>query len=81
MKQPKFDINSLQPFDKVLVRDDYNEEWGASLFSHVSRPSDRNFYFTASRDFFQCIPYNDDPKHLIGTTNKAPDFYVTWNEE
>ena len=27
-----------------------------------------------------CIPYNDETKHLIGTTNDCPDYYKWWEE-
>ena len=26
----------------------------------------------------QCIPYNDETKHLIGTTDDAPEKYKVW---
>ena len=88
VQKPKFDINSLQPFDKVLVRDGMDDDWQADLFSHrednyksihISLVEKR--FFCIGSHWGQCIPYNDDTKHLIGTTNKAPDFYVTWDKE
>lgn len=27
-----------------------------------------------------CIPYNDDTKHLVGTTDEAPEFYRYWED-
>lgn len=80
VEKPKFDVSALQPFDKVLVRDDADESWRATFFSHIERPADRNFYYTSARDFFCCIPYNEETKHLIGTTKPAPEFYVTWEK-
>ena len=27
-----------------------------------------------------CIPYNDDTKHLVGTTEEAPEYYRYWKD-
>ena len=78
VEKPKFDVSSLQPFDKVLVRFSDNNRWVASFFS---------FYIKGAEPFVamgvtwpQCIPYNDDTKHLLGTTTPAPESYVTWDK-
>lgn len=34
--KPKFDPKTLQPFDKVLARDDNDREWITLLFSHIN---------------------------------------------
>ena len=26
------------------------------------------------------IPYNDETKHLVGTTDEAPEFYRYWED-
>ena len=26
------------------------------------------------------IPYNDETKHLVGTTDEAPEFYKYWED-
>lgn len=28
--------------------------------------------------FKECVPYNDETKHLLCTTDEAPIFYRTW---
>lgn len=76
----KFDVRTLQPFDKVLVRDDNTEEWKATLFSHYKNEIEEPFC-CASCYWCQCVPYNDDTKHLLGTTEQAPKCYITWKEE
>ena len=30
--------------------------------------------------YHQCIPYNDDTKHLVGTLNDCPEYYKWWEE-
>ena len=27
-----------------------------------------------------CVPYNDDTKHLVGTTEEAPEYYRYWED-
>ena len=77
-KKVKFDPKTLQPFDKVLVYDIYDicEGWACTLFSHI-RESEYP-YSTSSGSFKICIPYNNDTKHLLGTTDEAPEFYRYW---
>lgn len=78
--KPKFDPKTLHPFDKVLVYDIYDicEGWACALFSHI-RESEYP-YSTSSGSFKVCIPYNDDTKHLVGTTDEAPEFYRYWED-
>ena len=70
----KFDINTLKPFDKVLVRDRDTGIWRASLYSHCNRYSTYHFV-TAAGAFIQCIPYEGN-EHLLGTTNKCDDYFI-----
>ena len=79
-KKDKFDPKTLKPFDKVLVYDIYDicEGWACAFFSHI-RESEYP-YSTSSGSFKVCIPYNDDTKHLIGTTEEAPEYYRYWED-
>lgn len=80
VEKPKFDVSSLQPFDKVLARDNGDSAWRINLFSHIDKDED-SFPFVCLRSTWsQCIPYNDETKHLLGTSELAPEFYVTWKE-
>lgn len=56
----------FKPFDKVLVRDSDEQEWGCNLFSHID---EEGLYYCVSSWWFQCIPYEGN-EHLLGTTNK-----------
>lgn len=80
VKKAKFDPKTLQPFDKVLVYDIYDicEGWTCALFSHI-RESEYP-YSTSSGSFKVCIPYNDDTKHLLGTTDEVPEYYRYWED-
>lgn len=72
--KPKFNPNTLQPFDKVLARNDI-EDWSCMFFSHIIKDEETYQYACGYDLFTQCIPYNDDTKHLVGTNNEAPEFY------
>lgn len=84
----KFDIFTLKPFDKVLVRNGGRDKWQAGLFSYLEEKKigiDYGSYtkylksmttYNVNSDFYNyCIPYNYDTKHLVGTTEEAPEFY------
>ena len=78
-KVKKFDPKTLQPFDKVLVRDVYKKCWVCTLFSHID--NDVSFPVYCSSDCFAtCIPYNEDTKHLVGTTDDCPEYYKWWEK-
>ena len=80
-KKEKFDPKTLQPFDRVIVRDSRSDKWRCQFFSHILKDDD---YFCAciysSYTYGNCIPYNDDTKHLIGTTEEAPEYYRYWED-
>ena len=76
----KFDITTLKPFDKVLVRDKDTDEWIAHLFSHYHKNSDRPYVCIGAagiNEYKQCIPYEGN-EHLLGTTNDCDEFYKNW---
>ena len=78
-KVKKFDIKTLQPFDKVLVRDYPIDKWGCDFFSYI----DNTMLFPIMGGGLMhkmCIPYNDDTKHLIGTNNDCPEYYKWWEK-
>ena len=81
LKKKKFDPKTLQPFDKVLVKDRYSQCWRCNLFSHTETeyPMFRVNTILVGH-FYYCIPYNEDTKHLVGTTEEAPEFYRYWED-
>lgn len=78
-KKPKFDPKTLQPFDKVLVRG-HSERWRIQFFSNIIEGDVDYRYFCINNLYRYCIPYNDDTKHLVGTTEEAPEFYRYWED-
>lgn len=75
---PKFNINTLEPFDKVLVRDKDNHCWTTGLYSHYEDYGDMRFFISNNISWNQCVPYNDDTKHLVGTIKMPDDKYINW---
>ena len=83
-KHEKFNPKTLQPFDKVLVRDECCEKWRCDLYSHydsIKINDGGNYpYVTINSNYGYCIPYNDKTRHLIGTTEEAPEYYRYWKD-
>jgi len=74
----RFDPTLFRPFHRVLVREhkefgNYCNRWFAGYFSHIKNGK----YFTDGFGYEECIPYNLETMHLVGTTDDAPEFYVT----
>lgn len=77
IKEKQFTVNSLKPFDKVLVRNYDDTKWVIDLFAFYDY-SDRTYIVAGGFKCRYCIPYNDETKHLLGTTDDCPDKYKTW---
>ena len=70
----KFDINTLKPFDKVLVRID-NGFWKISFFEKIEKKNKRYpFVCIGYNRYSQCIPYEGN-EYLLSTTNDCDNFY------
>ena len=78
-KNEKFDPKTLQPFDKVIAKDLDYYNWSCDLFSFIDKNT--NFPYKCMTTSYQCcIPYNEETKHLIGTTDEAPEYYRYWDD-
>ena len=73
----KFDINTLKPFDKVLVRADNKHVWSIQFFERMNNILKDSFVCMGGVRYYQCIPYKGN-EHLLNTTNDCDDFYKTW---
>ena len=79
-QKEKFDPKTLQPFDKVLAKDGFSSKWTCSFFSHMD--NDVSFPVYCSGGYFKvCIPYNEETKHLVGTSDDCPEYYKWWKDE
>ena len=75
-KIERFDPKTLQPFDKVLIRNVDNGFWNAAFFSYIAG----QWVNCVGSGTAECIPYNEDTKHLLGTTNDCPEYYKWWEK-
>ena len=80
-KKERFNLKTLQPFDKVLFRIG-EDPWRCGFFSHiVSDDFDKELVCTTDGLSARCVPYNLDTKHLVGTREDCPEYYRWWEEE
>ena len=79
-KVEKFDPKTLQPFDKVLVRDNIEERWKAMFFSHMDDYLDIHRAVCGEVSWEQCIPYNEETIYIVGTKEGCPEYYKWWEE-
>ena len=78
-KKGKFDPKTLNAFDRVLVRNYKTTKWRCEHFSHFDG-GNYNPCIASCCSYTFCIPYNDDTKHLLGTTDEAPEYYRYWED-
>lgn len=60
----KFFCVNFKPFEKVLVRHSNYANWSVNFFSHKE---EGDYVCINGFKWSQCIPYNDETKHLLGT--------------
>ena len=81
-EKKRFDPNTLQPFDKVIARIDEHGIWCCEWFSFIDSfiEEDITLIKGCGAYYRNCVPYNDETKHLIGTTDEAPEYYRYWED-
>ena len=64
----------FKPFDKVLCRNSKDDTWKADFFARLTRKeidyTQSGKYLCVGDLWMYCIPYNEDTKHLLGTTEE-----------
>lgn len=73
----KFDITTLNTFDKVLARCSSLEKWHIHFFEKYDKTCKFPFTCMGHNKYKQCIPYEGN-QHLLDTTNDCDEFYKTW---
>lgn len=80
-KKERFDVSTLKPFDKVLVRVDNKSIWEPDFWGYKD---DACIMCITDRIYFEpwklCIPYNEETKHLLGTKEDCPEYYKWWKK-
>lgn len=61
----------FEPKDWVLTRESSEDIWKLDIFSHVQWEESEGcyHYYCVGGWNYECIPYNEQTKHLIGTTD------------
>lgn len=70
----KSENNTLEPFDRVLVRNANDFLWRCNFFSHFFQ----NVAYCTAGTWDQVIPYNAETKHLVGTKGMPDEKYIWW---
>ena len=79
-KKDKFDPKTLKAFDRVLVRHECYHRWRCEFYSYIHDDNGSYPYVAISGAYKRCIPYNEETKHLVGTTDEAPEYYRYWED-
>ena len=78
-----FDPKTLQPFEKALIRrgsENYNVWFPDFVSDPPNGANNKTLCMCVMEDIAMVIPYNDETKHLLGTTDEAPEYYRYWEE-
>lgn len=77
--------HQFKPFDQVLVRNSDKDTWLINHYGYFSSTVEgcKIYICTSGSCFRQCIPYNENTKHLVGTTEpyeqpKPKTYHVEW---
>ena len=76
-KVGRFDPKTLEPYDRVLVRDATSRCWKIDFYGYNTNPY-AGLIDCASGSKPYCIPYNEETKHLLDTREDCPDYYKWW---
>lgn len=84
LKKSKFDPKTLKAFERVLIFNYAYKCWTCDFYSSVIKEyvgKDGEFPYVCVGDASdKIIPYNDDTKHLVDTSDEAPEYYRYWED-
>jgi hypothetical protein len=73
----KFNINTLKPFDKVLVRDTNKNSWHINFYESYNEIGTYPYITLGGNIYRYCIPYKGN-EHLVGLVKDCDDYYKNW---
>ena len=76
----KFDITTLKPFNRVLVRIDNKHTWSIQFFERLNNILKDAFVCMGGVRYCQCIPFEGN-EHLLNTANDCDNYFKTWENE
>lgn len=76
-EKPRFDPKTLEDFQKVLYRSSSVDWWRLGFFEYYNEKQENKFWVVGQdvQPYEQCVPYNEETKSLVGTTEEVPEFY------
>jgi hypothetical protein len=77
LRECKFDITTLKPFDKVLVRVCDGCRWYGDFYMWYDCTKKNFPYHCACGAWGQCIPFEGN-QHLLGKRDNCDKFFKTW---
>ena len=78
-KIERFDYKYLHPWEKVISRVHGEPTWVADIFSFYDKKN--NLAHTIGSGPTEVLPFNNETRGLLGTSNAAPEFYSkAWEE-
>lgn len=69
--KPKWNPDTLQPFDKVVGIRAGGDIWQGDMYLY----RDETYAGLGGKEYDKMIPFNEETKHLLGTNQKAPEYY------
>ena len=77
LKKGRFDPKTLNVFDKVLTKisNEYYCTWFGDFVSEPAHVKNETPLIIGAKEADMVIPYNDETKYLVGTTEEAPEYY------
>jgi hypothetical protein len=74
----KFNICTLKPFDKVLVRKGSFESWGIQYFERYETEYKYPYICLGDTHYGQCVPYIGN-EYLLNKKFDCDEYYKTWD--
>ena len=65
----------------MLIREGYGFKWHPTFLEKILKESSGKYLAVELINgckWDMCIPYNDETKHLVGTTEDCPEYYKWW---
>ena len=79
--KPHYDIANFHAGMPVLVRILDKHKWCYLLFSHCYKHQGILHFHAGGAGWLQCIPFNKDTEHLLGTNDMCSEEYINWQNK
>lgn len=79
--KPHYDIANFHAGMPVLVRILDKHKWCYLLFSHCYKHQGILHFHAGGAGWLQCIPFNKDTEHLLGTNDMCSEEYINWRNK